>query len=478
MNVLTQNAFWYAAAGLVSACLAVILTHLTLESKRKPVFSWLSWGAALVCYFLFAWIGCTVTGPQWWDDFIFFGWMIFLPLPCFFLYKEPVSTKLFTVVTVIFISNVGSFLTGITTTAMINTIDPYGEEGYLFLIPFTLMKALIAAIIGVIMVVFVRRTMIEVFNILSHKMGRYVPIPFIASFGFFCIVQIVQAVGLLPQTGILFVLFYLIVCLIFGVMYWLIFSNALWSSRAMKTQAELNVARNIQRDMLPCIFPAFPERNEFDIYATMEPAKEVGGDFYDFFLVDDRHLAIVISDVSGKGVPAALFMVIAKTLIKNQTQPGIPLGEVFTRVNDQLCENNGESMFVTSFMGVLDLDTRELTFVNAGHNPPLLRQGDEGFTFLKTKPGFVLAGLEGMVYHEESIQLHAGDRIFLYTDGVTEAINSSTELYGDDRLVEALNKSPSLSPEQMLAAVKTSMDAFTAGAEQFDDITMLGLEVH
>ncbi len=478
MNVLTQNAFWYAAAGLVSACLAVILTHLTLESKRKPVFSWLSWGAALVCYFLFAWIGCTVTGPQWWDYFIFFGWMIFLPLPCFFLYKEPVSTKLFTVVTVIFISNVGSFLTGITTTAMINTIDPYGEEGYLFLIPFTLMKALIAAIIGVIMVVFVRRTMIEVFNILSHKMGRYVPIPFIASFGFFCIVQIVQAVGLLPQTGILFVLFYLIVCLIFGVMYWLIFSNALWSSRAMKTQAELNVARNIQRDMLPCIFPAFPERNEFDIYATMEPAKEVGGDFYDFFLVDDRHLAIVISDVSGKGVPAALFMVIAKTLIKNQTQPGIPLGEVFTRVNDQLCENNGESMFVTSFMGVLDLDTRELTFVNAGHNPPLLRQGDEGFTFLKTKPGFVLAGLEGMVYHEESIQLHAGDRIFLYTDGVTEAINSSTELYGDDRLVEALNKSPSLSPEQMLAAVKTSMDAFTAGAEQFDDITMLGLEVH
>ena len=394
------------------------------------------------------------------------------------LYKEPASTKLFTVVTVIFISNVGSFLTGISTTALISTIDPYGEEGYLFLIPFTLMKALIAAIIGVVMVVFVRRTMIEVFNILSHKMGRYVPIPFIASFGFFCIVQIVQAVGLLPQTGMLFVLFYLIICLIFGVMYWLIFSNALWSSRAMKTQAELNVARNIQHDMLPCIFPAFPERNEFDIYATMDPAKEVGGDFYDFFLVDDRHLAIVISDVSGKGVPAALFMVIAKTLIKNQTQPGVPLGEVFTRVNDQLCENNGEGMFVTSFMGVLDLNTRELTFVNAGHNPPLLCRKGGGFEFLKTKPGFVLAGLENMVYKEDSIQLGAGDRIFLYTDGVTEAINSSTELYGDDRLVAALNQDVNLSPEQLLAAVKTSMDAFTAGAEQFDDITMLALEVH
>ena len=290
--------------------------------------------------------------------------------------------------------------------------------------------------------------------------------------------QIVQAVGLLPQTGMLFVLFYLIICLIFGVMYWLIFSNALWSSRAMKTQAELNVARNIQHDMLPCIFPAFPERNEFDIYATMDPAKEVGGDFYDFFLVDDHHLAIVISDVSGKGVPAALFMVIAKTLIKNQTQPGVPLGEVFTRVNDQLCENNGEGMFVTSFMGVLDLNTRELTFVNAGHNPPLLCRKGGGFEFLKTKPGFVLAGLENMVYKEDSIQLGAGDRIFLYTDGVTEAINSSTELYGDDRLVAALNQDVNLSPEQLLAAVKTSMDAFTAGAEQFDDITMLALEVH
>ena len=135
-------------------------------------------------------------------------------------------------------------------------------------------------------------------------------------------------------------------------------------------------------------------------------------------------------------------------------------------------------MFVTSFMGVLDLNTRKLTFVNAGHNPPLLCRKGGGFEFLKTKPGFVLAGLENMVYKEDSIQLGAGDRIFLYTDGVTEAINSSTELYGDDRLVAALNQDVNLSPEQLLAAVKTSMDAFTAGAEQFDDITMLALEVH
>lgn len=330
MNLFTQVPFWYAAAGLVSACLAVILTHFTLELKRKPIAAWLGWLAALLCYFLFAYIGCSLTGPLWFDYFIFFGWMIFLPIPCFFLYKEPASTKLFTIVTVIFIANVSSFLTGITTTSLIS-IDPYGPEGYRFLIPFTLIKALISAIVGAVFFLFLRRTFLEVYNILSHKMGRYVPIPFIAGFGFFFIVQIVQAVGLLPQTGYLFICFYLILCLVFGAMFWLIFSNATWSSRAMKTQAELNVARNIQRDMLPCIFPAFPEKEEFDVYATMEPAKEVGGDFYDFFLVDDRHLAIVISDVSGKGVPAALFMVIAKTLIKNQTQPGIPLGEVFTR---------------------------------------------------------------------------------------------------------------------------------------------------
>ena len=480
MNVLTQNAFWYAAAGLVSACLAVILTHLTLESKRKPVFSWLSWGAALVCYFLFAWIGCTVTGPQWWDYFIFFGWMIFLPLPCFFLYKEPVSTKLFTVVTVIFISNVGSFLTGITTTAMINTIDPYGEEGYLFLIPFTLMKALIAAIIGVIMVVFVRRTMIEVFNILSHKMGRYVPIPFIASFGFFCIVQIVQAVGLLPQTGILFVLFYLIVCLIFGVMYWLIFSNALWSSRAMKTQAELNVARNIQRDMLPCIFPAFPERNEFDIYATMEPAKEVGGDFYDFFLVDRDHLAVVIADVSGKGVPAALFMVIAKTLIKNHAQTGMEPSRVFEAVNNQLCENNEAGMFVTAFLGILELPTGRFTYVNAGHNPPLAALGGRPYDWLPSKRGFVLAGMENMSYRQQEIVLRPGDRVFLYTDGVTEALNPENALYSETRLQAFFNGAALEGKplEEQLALLHRDIAGFAAGAEQADDITMLLIQIN
>lgn len=185
--------------------------------------------------------------------------------------------------------------------------------------------------------------------------------------------------------------------------------------------AELNVATQIQSSMLPCIFPAFPNRKEIDIYATMTPAKEVGGDFYDFFMVDERHLAIVMADVSGKGVPAALFMVIGKTLIKDHTLPGRNLGEVFTEVNNLLCESNNNGMFITAFEGVLDLVTGEFRYVNAGHEPPFIYRKGGGYEAYKINPGFVLAGIEDFQYEEQVTQLHVGDRIFQYTDGVTEA---------------------------------------------------------
>lgn len=160
--------------------------------------------------------------------------------------------------------------------------------------------------------------------------------------------------------------------------------------------AELDIAKHIQASMLPCIFPAFPERREFDIYATMTPAKEVGGDFYDFFMVDDRHLAIVMADVSGKGVPAALFMVIGKTLIKDHTTPESDLGKVFTDVNNLLCEANSEGLFITAFEGVLDLETGTFDFVNAGHEMPYICKAGGDFEAYKIRPGFVLAGMEGM----------------------------------------------------------------------------------
>ena len=240
--------------------------------------------------------------------------------------------------------------------------------------------------------------------------------------------------------------------------------------------AELDIAKHIQASMLPCIFPAFPERHEIDIFATMDPAKEVGGDFYDFFMVDERHLAIVMADVSGKGVPAALFMVIGKTLIKDHTFPDRDLGEVFTAVNNLLCEANSEGLFITAFEGVLDLVTGEFTFVNAGHEMPFICKAGGNFEPYKIRAGFVLAGMENMKYKAGTMQLDVGDKIFQYTDGVTEATNINNELYGMDRLGEILNKVKNGTPHEILPAVKKNIDEFVGEAPQFDDITMLCLE--
>jgi sigma-B regulation protein RsbU (phosphoserine phosphatase) len=238
--------------------------------------------------------------------------------------------------------------------------------------------------------------------------------------------------------------------------------------------AELNIATQIQASMLPCIFPAFPERAEFDIYASMIPAKEVGGDFYDFFLVNENTLALVIADVSGKGVPAALFMVIAKTLIKNNAQYGKSPKEVFETVNNLLCENNEAGMFVTAFMGYLDIRSGKFTFVNAGHNPPLLRSNGQ-YNYLKTASGFVLAGIEDMFYKESEIVLEKGDELFLYTDGITEADNKEKELFGESRLLEAVNKYSGLSLKEFTISINSDVEIFGDGADQADDITTLAL---
>ena len=240
--------------------------------------------------------------------------------------------------------------------------------------------------------------------------------------------------------------------------------------------AELDIARHIQASMLPCIFPAFPGRPEIDIYATMNPAKEVGGDFYDFFQADDTHLAIVMADVSGKGVPAALFMVIGKTLIKDHTEPNEDLGEVFSEVNNMLCASNSEGLFITAFEGVLDLVSGEFRYVNAGHEMPLISRAGGEFEPYKIKPGFVLAGMEDMRYKSGSVMLEPGDKIFRYTDGVTEATDVNNNLYGMERLQKALSSAAKGSPREILEAVKTDVDRFVGEAEQFDDITMLAPE--
>ncbi|BAK99805.1 putative phosphoprotein phosphatase [Oscillibacter valericigenes Sjm18-20] len=240
---------------------------------------------------------------------------------------------------------------------------------------------------------------------------------------------------------------------------------------------ELSVATKIQADLLPRIFPAFPDRPEFDIYAETNPAKEVGGDFYDFFLIDEDHLALVIADVSGKGVPAALFMVVAKTLIKNYAQSHDSPADVFTNTNAQMCEGNDAGLFVTAWMAVLEISTGLLRYVNAGHNPPLLRRRGGTYEWLKSRPGFVLAGLEETRYRENTIQLGIGDRLFLYTDGVTEATDAEEKLFGEERLQRNLNDFPDdASVREVLGGIKRAVDAFVGAAVQFDDITMLGFE--
>ena len=240
--------------------------------------------------------------------------------------------------------------------------------------------------------------------------------------------------------------------------------------------AELNVATQIQADMLPGIFPAFPDRTEFDIYASMSPAKEVGGDFYDFFLTDEDHLVMVIADVSGKGVPAALFMVIAKTLIKNQALAGNSPKEILETVNNQLCENNEAEMFVTVWLGIMEISTGRMIAANAGHEYPSVRKADGKFTLLKDKHGLVLAGMENLRYREYEFEIEPGGCLYVYTDGVAEATDNDNVLFGTDRMLDALNQDVAASPKQLLENVQEAINLFVGDAPQFDDITMLAVK--
>ena len=239
--------------------------------------------------------------------------------------------------------------------------------------------------------------------------------------------------------------------------------------------AELKVATQIQSDMLPSTFPAFPDRHDFDIYATMTPAKEVGGDFYDFFLVDETHLAIVIADVSGKGVPAALFMVIAKTLIKNRTLAGGTPAQILADVNNQLCEGNIAQLFVTVWLGILDLTTGKGVAANAGHEHPALHRAGGVFELVEYRHSPAVATMEGLRFREHDFELRPGDTLFVYTDGVPEATDATPELFGAERLLKSLNAAKDRPLKELLRAVKADIDAFVGDAPQFDDITMLAM---
>ena len=240
--------------------------------------------------------------------------------------------------------------------------------------------------------------------------------------------------------------------------------------------AELSLATQIQAAMLPHIVPAFPDRKDFDVIGSMDPAKEVGGDFYDYFLIDDDHLGLVIADVSGKGVPAALFMMASKIILQSVAMLGGSPAEILTKTNQAICSNNEAQMFVTVWIGILELSTGKLTCANAGHEYPVFKRPNGDFELYKDRHGFVIGGMEGAQYKEYEIQLEPGSKLFAYTDGVPEATNAAQELFGTKRMLDALNSLPDAAPMDVLKNMRKAVDSFVLDAEQFDDLTMLCLE--
>ncbi|MGN0150050.1 MAG: SpoIIE family protein phosphatase [Clostridia bacterium] len=242
--------------------------------------------------------------------------------------------------------------------------------------------------------------------------------------------------------------------------------------------AELAVARKIQSEMLPHDFDICSARDDFRIYADMKPAKEVGGDFYDFYMLDDHTAVFLIADVSDKGIPAAMFMMKSKTIIRDLAERGLEPDEIFTKANEKLCENNDAGMFVTAWLGILDLKTGLMKFANAGHNPPLVRHRNGRFEYMKERSGIVLACMEGIKYRKNEMQLEAGAQLYLYTDGVTEAADNDGQLYGEERLLELLNSVEKSDPENICEYVKNDVDKFVGSAPQCDDITMLAVNLN
>ena len=239
---------------------------------------------------------------------------------------------------------------------------------------------------------------------------------------------------------------------------------------------ELSTARQIQKSVLPHIFPPFPDRAEIDLFATMDPAKDVGGDFYDFYFIDEDHLCLVIADVSGKGIPAALFMMLSKRILEDLARQEPTPSTILEKTNDLLCDNNQAEMFVTVWLGILEISTGKLTAANAGHEFPAICKKGGSFELYKDTHGFVVGGMEGVHYKGYDLQLNPGDKLFVYTDGVPEATDGSGEMFGTDRMITALRSCADNTPEEILQGVRSAVDSFVGDAEQFDDLTMMCLE--
>ncbi|MDR0295531.1 MAG: PP2C family protein-serine/threonine phosphatase [Prevotellaceae bacterium] len=428
-----------------------------------------------------------------------FGGIIVMPVliwvACLLLNTEHWSSKWFVAIMATLVSNILTFfICGPIISLIDKAPDPYsigtislfiGLKVALLILLFTLYKKKL------------RDRVWASINILDGELSNSLSIALVSFLGFCMINAITDGIGITPTSLIIrqldqvikignvelnynIIVFYGIISIIFVFWFWQILSTVSRSTNVFKTKTGLNVARKIQQDMLPRELPALSNRPEFEIHGSMHPAKEVGGDFYDFFLVNENTLAIIIADVSDKGVPAALYMAITKTIIKSSAISGKNPKEVFETVNNILCENNETGMFVTAFLGYLDISSGKFVYVNAGHNLPLLRSKNGNssgrrFEWLKADAGFVLAGMKDTFYKMHEISLKPGDEIFLYTDGVTEAINREEELFGDRRLFETVNSCVDLPLSELILSAKLKIDKFASGTEQADDITMLAL---
>ncbi|MCL2335300.1 MAG: serine/threonine-protein phosphatase [Endomicrobia bacterium] len=494
MEVSLKTAIIWTFAVSLSGIMSALICGVTLKSKYSRVFTLSVYGIFYIIGFVISFLLYYINISNDFGGIVIMSALIWAA--CLILSVGHWSSKWFVAIMATLISNVSTFfICGPTLSFITETSDPYNINT---ISVFISLKVVMFALLFVLYKIRLRDTVRSLIETLGGKMGGYLPVAVASFFGFYIINVITNNMGIIPsdvtrsqidqiitlpgnfEMRYVFIALYGVISLIFVFEFWQIFSSVFWSSRALKTEAELNVAKQIQQDMLPCIFPAFPDQTDFDIYANMRSVKEVGGDFYDFFLIDESTLAVAIADVSDKGVPAALFMVITKTLIKNNAISGKSPKEVFETVNNMLCENNEAGMFVTAFLGYLDLRSGKFTYVNAGHNAPLLRSGDSDpterrFDWLNVTPGFVLAGMEDMFYKTHEVTLRPGDELFLYTDGVTEAVNRENKLFGSPRLLETANAYLNLPLKEFTVSIKREIDKFADGAEQADDITMLVL---
>ena len=475
--------FLWSLAVFLASVFAGLISGVTLTPKYKPGKLALWWIFVGIVGFALAYLSYSI---NLYNDFVgILGLTVLLCASILFAYRGTTAEKLFVGLMSALIANVATFMFCGTTDTFVGARLGLFASGTPYNVPNILLfigiKLVVYAIVFALYVKLLRNRVREVLVMAGDGIKTYLVVPAVSVVGFYVINLITNKTGIVPMNT-WFLPLYLTICVIFVVEYLQIFNSVRLTAEKMQSEkekerigAELNVATQIQADMLPRIFPAFPDRTEFDIYATMTPAKEVGGDFYDFFLIDENHLGLVMADVSGKGVPAALFMVIAKTLIKNRAQMGGGPAEVLQYVNEQLCEGNDAELFVTVWFAILDVTTGKGLAANAGHEHPSIRRAGGDYELVVYRHSPAVATMEGMRFREHEFELRPGDSLFVYTDGVTEATDAHNELFGNERMLTALNENPDADPRTLLHTMRRHINAFVGNAPRFDDITMLGL---